>query len=559
MKNLQKRVITLGECFWNFLYIINNKFIKPLNIEDNVKAKLEHIRHDAINLQIYGKNTYYRFLKTLRSILETVKKNSEHFIYILKHEKAKVIIQEFFAFLKLKFYLHKREIYKVFRVLLVIFSFFSCLYVIDYVRNIEWALQVKVNGKTLGYVQNEFDFWEAEQTARKRVVLLDDETTMNVIPEFNICTLNSSGLTSERELADDIIAVWDHKITKASGIYIDGEFYGATTESSKLQSVLAKIKAERAKNIQNKGLVIFQNSVEIQDGMYPISSIYDFDAKILPVLYSNEKVKSEYVLAKGDTIDEVVKKFNMTKQEFAELNQEKSQLVPGDIVDVFVEKPLLDIKVVQTIKETEEVPFESIKIESTSYPYGTSFYKQRGKNGLAEVTYNVTYIQDEEVSRLAVSSKIIKKPVNEYVVIGKRRNNYFYDYSLTDDTLGDVNFIWPIESNKGYISCYFSGSNRHRGIDICAKAGTGILASNSGVIVSAGWEGTYGKSVVIQHENGLFTRYAHNSEIFVKIGQRVEQGEVIAAMGRTGNASGDHLHFEILKNGVQVDPLPHIS
>ena len=93
MKNLQKRVITLGECFWNFLYIINNKFIKPLNIEDNVKAKLEHIRHDAINLQIYGKNTYYRFLKTLRSILETVKKNSEHFIYILKHEKAKVIFK----------------------------------------------------------------------------------------------------------------------------------------------------------------------------------------------------------------------------------------------------------------------------------------------------------------------------------------------------------------------------------------------------------------------------------------------------------------------------------
>ena len=73
MKNLQNRVITLGEYFWNFLYIINNKFIKPLNIKDNVKAKLEHIRHDVINLQIYGKNTYYRFLKTLRSILETVK------------------------------------------------------------------------------------------------------------------------------------------------------------------------------------------------------------------------------------------------------------------------------------------------------------------------------------------------------------------------------------------------------------------------------------------------------------------------------------------------------
>lgn len=559
MKNLQNRVITLGEHFWDFLYIINSKFIKPHNMKNNVRIKLEYIRHDVINLRVYVKNAYYHFLKVLRSILGTLKRSSEHFIYMLKNEKIKVIIQEFFAFFKLKFHIHRIEIYRFFRVLLVIFSLFGCVYVIDYIRSIEWALQIKVNGETLGYVQNEFSFWEAEQTARKRIVLLEDETNMNVVPEFNICAINSGELTDERELADNIIAIWSNKIAKASGVYIAGNFYGATTEPSKLKAALVRIKKEKARDIKNKGQVIFQNSVEIQNGMYPIPSIYDFDEKILPIFYSSERVKSQYIITEEDTIEKIAEKFNMTTQEFIKLNQEKNQFTLGDIVDVFVEKPLLDIKVVQTIKEQEEVPFESIKIESTNYPYGTSFYKQRGKNGLAEVTYNVTYIQDEEVSRSAISNKIIKEPINEYVVIGKRRNNYFYDYSLADDTLDNANFIWPVESNNGYISCYFSGSNRHRGIDICAEAGTGILASDSGIVVSAGWEGTYGKSVVIQHDNGLFTRYAHNSEIFVRVGQRVKQGEVISAMGRTGYATGNHLHFEILKNGIQVNPLPHIS
>ena len=147
MKNLQNRVITLGEHFWDFLCIINSRFIKPHNMKNNIRIKLEYIRHDVINLRIYVKNAYYHFLKVLRSILGTLKRSSEHFIYMLKNEKIKVIIQEFFAFFKLKFHIHRIEVYRFFRVLLVIFSLFGCIYVINYIRNIEWALQIKVNGE----------------------------------------------------------------------------------------------------------------------------------------------------------------------------------------------------------------------------------------------------------------------------------------------------------------------------------------------------------------------------------------------------------------------------
>lgn len=126
-------------------------------------------------------------------------------------------------------------------------------------------------------------------------------------------------------------------------------------------------------------------------------------------------------------------------------------------------------------------------------------------------------------------------------------------------------FIWPVPKNITRISSYFGWrilwgrSDYHLGIDIPAAAGTNIYASNGGTVVTATYHYSYGYYVLIDHGGGFATLYAHNSRLLVKAGDVVEQGDVIAKMGTTGSSSGNHLHFEVRKNGKVQNPLNYVK
>ncbi|MFQ3615171.1 MAG: peptidoglycan DD-metalloendopeptidase family protein [Cyanobacteriota bacterium] len=98
----------------------------------------------------------------------------------------------------------------------------------------------------------------------------------------------------------------------------------------------------------------------------------------------------------------------------------------------------------------------------------------------------------------------------------------------------------------------------HAGIDFGAPTGTPIRAANNGVVIYSGWYGGYGRSVIVDHGNGITTLYAHASRVYVSEGQAVSRGEAIAAVGSTGFSTGPHLHFEVRKNGEPVDPLNYL-
>jgi murein DD-endopeptidase MepM/ murein hydrolase activator NlpD len=95
----------------------------------------------------------------------------------------------------------------------------------------------------------------------------------------------------------------------------------------------------------------------------------------------------------------------------------------------------------------------------------------------------------------------------------------------------------------------------HTGTDFSAPVGTPILAAADGEVISVGWKGAYGKVVKIEHEDGFTTLYAHMHTQSVIKGQTVRQGDRIGTVGRTGRASGAHLHFELRKKGVALDPM----
>lgn len=99
----------------------------------------------------------------------------------------------------------------------------------------------------------------------------------------------------------------------------------------------------------------------------------------------------------------------------------------------------------------------------------------------------------------------------------------------------------------------------HKGTDFAAPHGTPIYATADGVVTHASWQSGYGLMVKIQHEFGIETRYAHNSKIFVKKGQRVSRGQKISAMGSTGRSTGTHLHYEVRVGGKAVNPMIYIK
>ena len=99
----------------------------------------------------------------------------------------------------------------------------------------------------------------------------------------------------------------------------------------------------------------------------------------------------------------------------------------------------------------------------------------------------------------------------------------------------------------------------HYGVDIGAPTGTPIRAARAGVVTRAENMGTYGNVVFVDHGNGVETRYAHASELLVKPGARVQQGQILATVGSTGRSTGPHLHFEVRKDGIAVDPSGYLD
>ena len=125
--------------------------------------------------------------------------------------------------------------------------------------------------------------------------------------------------------------------------------------------------------------------------------------------------------------------------------------------------------------------------------------------------------------------------------------------------VADGELCWPLPGHT-YISCHFGevdafGNAGHRGTDIPAPESTPILAAHSGTVLVSGWNDSYGNQVLLDNCAGLSTRYAHMTQTAVTAGEAVTAGQVIGYVGSTGDSTGNHLHFEVMQNGVRMNPL----
>lgn len=154
--------------------------------------------------------------------------------------------------------------------------------------------------------------------------------------------------------------------------------------------------------------------------------------------------------------------------------------------------------------------------------------------------------------------------VSKVIAVMKSRNLYRFNYMTSADLengLGEIGtgmFTHPCPGMT-YQSSYFGEirefeTGGHKGNDYAAPAGTPTLAAADGTVTIAGWSNSAGNWVVIDHGNGLTTKYMHHSRLLVKTGDMVKKGQQIGEVGSTGQSTGNHLHFQVEENGVPVNP-----
>ena len=234
-----------------------------------------------------------------------------------------------------------------------------------------------------------------------------------------------------------------------------------------------------------------------------------------------------------------------------------------------------DQKLFERYKETEksvQIKLEEIKVNKQNLENLTKETNEKKKQLESNINNKQQLVSKLELEEVALQEQIkdlekedreITDLINKAKVKAKKSStNKVYNGLKGGKLAHPVPAFsgYPVNDNYGPRIHPISGKKTfHAGLDLKATYGTDIVASESGTVIYTGNRGGYGKTVIIDHGNGLTTLYAHNSKIVVSQGDSVKRGQVIAKAGSTGYSTGVHAHFEVRINGKHTDPTPYLK
>lgn len=419
------------------------------------------------------------------------------------------------------------------------------------------AAYLMINGEKVGIVTNEKSGQDLIQT-----VLKDKATALGVVAKTH------------------------DKITFSPARVKNGEFNPLTEEE--LQGKLSAYIEAAELTVADKPVFILPSTEDAQKLLKSYQEIYSkpseanevtevsFDEKIgtqsvevspdkvLPLDKALEKLKQgnvqkeEYTVQKNDSWWLIARKNDMKTAEVLAANPGATldtKIQPGQ--KIYLEKvtPYLTVVSKGTRTDEETIPFDVVTKTDSSLASGQTKVVQSGSDGQKEVKYTYVQKNDKVVTKSVVDEKVTKAAVNQVIAKGPQRAPVVVAYSRGSGQVSGLG--WPL---SGHINSYYGyrWGGFHTGIDIAGDKGDPYVAAASGKVVSAGWSGGYGYSILIDHGNGIMTRYAHSSKLLVSAGQTVSKGQTIGLVGATGNATGPHLHFEVIINGDTTNPLNYL-
>ena len=424
------------------------------------------------------------------------------------------------------------------------------------VSSLNFAVSVEYNGEHVGYIENESVFESAEAKLQERMIYLEGEEIIDDIPKFAVAIVNDQPLKTDTQMTDTIIQSAAGDIVKATGLIVDGEFLGAVKDGQKLETELELMKDEYRTDTADEE-VDFVKDVRTEPGLFLAQNVVA-ETEIIEKVTTQEQKDLYYEVVSGDTPIIIAAKNDMILDDVVALNSDLlTNCKIGKQVLVQQSQSFLPVVVTRTETYSQNIPFKTTYTDSNELYKGREKTTQVGAIGSEVISAKVEYVDGAEVGRTVVSSRVMEAPVEQQV--SKGTLDLPQNINVHNGKLSGYGFMWP--TTGGYISQYYGGRNNHNAIDYAYRGngyGQPIYAALEGTVVFSGYQGSYGKLVILESPGGVETWYAHCSELLVSVGQKVIQGQQIAKVGSTGTSTGNHLHFRVIINGVQKDPMNYL-
>ncbi len=418
------------------------------------------------------------------------------------------------------------------------------------------AYEYSYNGQKLGLVKEKDDVLQitdlvqgalTEEKNMKIVIDAKDDITFH-----RKLALDESQIDNSEQVLKRLTYMGDLKV-KAIGIYVDGKKIGAVQDRKTAEKALKDVADKYTKEGDNIEVesVRFLEKVDIKTANTDLEDLHSEKEMVDLLCTSGEKETVHKVVA-GDTLHSIAKKYDVWEDQLLADNKgiNSKKLEVGSNIIVKQQAPVLTYEVVEKITYDKVIEHKVEEQKSADIYEGMTETQQAGSDGLSEITARVTLQNGKKVEEEDLVTTVKEEPVTEVVLVGTKER---------PPTVGSGKYIWPLKDSFTQTSGFGSRWGRqHKGIDLAVSVGTTVYAADGGTVVEAQYSGSYGNVVMIDHQNGQETRYAHNSKLLVKKGDKVYQGQPIAKSGNTGRSTGPHVHFEIRFNGEPRNPLNYL-
>lgn len=421
------------------------------------------------------------------------------------------------------------------------------------------AYVVSYNGETIGYVQDTASVDEALEAMKASVM---EATGLQDV------TIERDGLVIEqfKEKTKDITFADVETLTamlvekkayscNAYTIVVDGTPVLAMNSEADAQTVLDKVLEHYSVGNSKILDVSYKETVEVvASDAKDIQISQNVDNAVTYILTGTEDPRT-YTVEQGDTLWDIAKANGMSSAELIAANPgfNPNRLKIGQQLNLVAMKPFMTVVITEEVTQMETIPFTTQYTNTDTMYKGQTSIITAGKNGSKEVVSRVITENGEIVSEVVLSETVISEPVVQTAYKGTKA--LVYTAKGRSVTLQNPMAVIQVSDKFGASR----GNRRHVGIDLRNPKGTTIMAAADGLVTFAGYKSSFGKLVIIDHGNGMTTKYAHCDQITVNVGDTVSQGQKIATVGRTGNATGNILHYEVLINGKNQNPINYLD
>jgi len=415
------------------------------------------------------------------------------------------------------------------------------------------SIEIYLDGEFIGELRSDevFDeiLFEIKETLKNK-----EGMDIKIINKIDVVDSHAEDvdLTAKNTIINKLRGQLKYDIV-VHGIEVDGEIIGKLPSKKMAEELIEDIKEPYYEMTKNSDYVEVElaQEVNIKEIQASKDELNDYD-DLLYYIQKGTNKEETHVVEKGENYWTISKKYNISISDIKSANPDINPdlIHPGDELSLVIPKPFIGVKTKEVVMYEQNVAYET-EYEKVSWLYNDEYQtKRKGEYGVAEVKAEIIKENGIEISRNIIEEKIIDEPVKEILYNGVKE---------PPPKKGTGYFIDPLPT--GYVSSRYGPrwSSYHYALDIASTTGTPVKAADGGVVIFSGWSGDYGYLVEIDHGGGFTTRYAHNSKIFVSVGEKVYQGQKISAVGETGYTTGPHVHFEVRKYGSPVNPSEYIN